>query len=82
MTGKSDQQDGLEQCRVQIDGIDADILQLLNRRAELAQQQEKIIATRQRLTVAMRDLGFDVVDSHANFVWCTHSAQPVQPIRS
>ena len=48
--------------------------------AWLATQRQRIIATRQRLQDAMRELGFDVVDSQANFAWCTHSAQPVQPI--
>ena len=48
--------------------------------AWLATQRQRIIATRQRLQDAMRELGFDVGDSHANFAWCTHSAQPVQPI--
>jgi histidinol-phosphate aminotransferase len=32
----------------------------------------KIIATRARLTDQLRTLGFDVVDSQANFVWATH----------
>ena len=46
----------------------------------LDQQRQRIMNTRRQLTDKMRRLGFDVVDSHANFVWCTHSAQPVQPI--
>lgn len=32
----------------------------------------KIVATRNRLTVALRNLKFDVMESQANFVWCTH----------
>ena len=40
----------------------------------------KIIATRQRMTAELEQLGFSAVPSQANFVWCTHAAQPVQPI--
>ncbi|MCA9039532.1 MAG: histidinol-phosphate transaminase [Planctomycetaceae bacterium] len=32
----------------------------------------QIQATRERLTLALRLLGFDVVDSQTNFVWATH----------
>ena len=46
----------------------------------LTDNRSKIIATRARLTKAMRDLGFEVVDSEANFVWCPHPEQPVRPI--
>ena len=38
----------------------------------LSENRGKVIATRARLTAAMRELGFDVTDSQANFVWCTH----------
>lgn len=33
---------------------------------------EKIQATRRRVTSSLRELGFECVDSQANFVWCTH----------
>jgi histidinol-phosphate aminotransferase len=46
----------------------------------LADNRAKIIATRQRLTAALRALGFAVVDSQANFVWCTHPDRPHRPI--
>lgn len=39
----------------------------------LAETRAKVIATRARLTDAMRGLGFEVVDSQANFVWCTQA---------
>ena len=48
--------------------------------AWLDQQRRKLLATRQRLTAAMRDLGFMTVESHANFTWNTHPARPVRPI--
>ncbi len=37
-------------------------------------------ASRERLQQQLRQLGFAVVPSHANFVWCTHPARPLQPI--
>lgn len=39
----------------------------------LADNQSAIRATRSRLSEALRKLGFEVIDSQANFVWCTHS---------
>jgi histidinol-phosphate aminotransferase len=38
----------------------------------LADNRAKILATRQRLLTALRDLGFITVDSRANFVWAVH----------
>lgn len=32
----------------------------------------KIVATRKRLTDVLRGMRFDVTESQANFVWCTH----------
>ena len=46
----------------------------------LRENVRKIIATRGRLTARLRELGFQVNDSHANFVWGTRSDQPVFPI--
>jgi histidinol-phosphate aminotransferase len=46
----------------------------------LADNRAKIIATRQRLTAAMRSLGYDAVESQANFVWCTHPERPHRPV--
>lgn len=39
--------------------------------AYLSETRSKILATRARLTQAMRGLGYHVPDSQANFVWCT-----------
>ena len=47
--------------------------------AWLQENRAKIIATRQRMSTALAKLGFSVVPSQANFVWCTHSEQPAQP---
>ena len=45
-----------------------------------AENRAKILATRSRLVAGLRKLGFSVVDSHANFVWSTHPAQPARPL--
>lgn len=46
----------------------------------LAETRGKILATRRRLTDAMRGLGFAAVESQANFVWCPHPTRPVKPL--
>ena len=46
----------------------------------LTENRSKIIATRRRLTDALRTLGYDAVESQANFVWCTHPERPHKPI--
>ncbi len=40
--------------------------------AWLAENRSRIVATRQRMTSELRQLGFAVIDSQANFVWCEH----------
>jgi histidinol-phosphate aminotransferase len=45
-----------------------------------AENRAKILATRSRLVAGLRKLGFNVVDSHANFVWSTHPVQPARPL--
>jgi len=52
----------------------------INDQTWLAENRQRIFDTRKRLTDGMRDLGFDVAPSQANFVWCTHTSRPVQPI--
>lgn len=49
-------------------------------RAWLAETRAKIVATRDRLTEAVRQLGFACPDSQANFVWCTQASVPVEPL--
>lgn len=48
--------------------------------AWLADTRARILATRDRLTIGMRQLGFAAVDSQANFVWCPHAELPVKPL--
>jgi len=68
------------------DSYNCDLLSIVGATAALGDQQwlrrtrAKILATRRRLTCAMRDLGFQVVDSQANFTWNTHPALPVKPL--
>ncbi len=52
----------------------------LEDQAYLRQTIAKIMATRTRLTTELRDLGFDVLPSQANFVWATRAERPVKPI--
>jgi histidinol-phosphate aminotransferase len=67
------------------DSYNCDVLSLAAATAALADQEHlhatraKILATRARLTAALRGLGFDALDSQANFVWCRHP-RPVQPV--
>ncbi|MFM8734058.1 MAG: histidinol-phosphate transaminase [Pirellulales bacterium] len=48
--------------------------------AWLADNRARIIASRRRLTDAMRSLGYDALESQANFVWCTHPERPHRPV--
>ncbi len=45
-----------------------------------ANNRARILATRDELTEGMRGLGFDVVPSQANFVWCTHADRQLKPL--
>ncbi len=38
----------------------------------LQENRRKILATREKLTLGLEQLGFQVIPSQANFVWCTH----------
>ena len=44
------------------------------------ENRTKVLATRETLTSATRDLGFDVVPSQANFIWITHPERPMRPL--
>jgi histidinol-phosphate aminotransferase len=48
--------------------------------AWLAETRAKIVATRGRMTAAVRQLGFSAVDSQANFVWCQHRTLAAEAI--
>lgn len=46
----------------------------------LAENRARVIATRGRMTDALRQWGFDVPDSQANFVWATCATRELRPI--
>ena len=46
----------------------------------LAENRAKIVAARSTLEAGLKRLGFDVVPSQANFVWCTHPRQPAKTL--
>jgi histidinol-phosphate aminotransferase len=46
----------------------------------LADNRTKIIASRQRLHGALVQMGFDVLPSQANFLWCTHGQRQLRPV--
>lgn len=48
--------------------------------AWLAENRAKILRTRDRLTAAMRELGFATIESQANFTWNPHPELPVKPL--
>lgn len=48
--------------------------------AWLAANRAKVIATRTRLTEGLRKLGFNALDSQANFVWAAHPSRPAKSL--
>lgn len=46
----------------------------------LAETRRKILATRLTLERGLHELGFEVLPSHANFVWCRHPARPSKQV--
>jgi histidinol-phosphate aminotransferase len=76
----------IEQLRKVKDSYNCDTLSIaaataaIDDQAWLADNRAKIIATRRRLTDEMRRLGYDAVESQANFVWCTHPERPHRPV--
>ena len=52
----------------------------INEEAWLAENRRKIVATRGRLEGGLKQLGFDVISSQANFVWCTHPRMAAKAI--
>jgi histidinol-phosphate aminotransferase len=76
----------IEQLRKVKDSYNCDALSIaaataaIDDRAWLAATRAKILATRGRLAAGLAALGFEVVESQANFVWCTHPSRPHRPI--
>jgi histidinol-phosphate aminotransferase len=68
------------------DSYNSDALSLSGATAAISDQAwlkenvRKIMATRNRMTTELTALGFDIIPSHANFVWCSRKDRPVKPI--
>ncbi|RMF41108.1 MAG: histidinol-phosphate transaminase [Planctomycetota bacterium] len=68
----------IEMLRKVKDSYNCDVLAIAGATAAIADQawfaenRAKVIATRSRLHDGLRGLGFEVITSYANFVWCTH----------
>ena len=74
----------IEQFRKVKDSYNCDALSIAGATAAILDQawfrenRAKALAGRTRLTDELRRLGFDVVDSQANFVWCNHASKSPQ----
>jgi histidinol-phosphate aminotransferase len=72
----------IEQLQKVKDSYNCDALSIAGATAAIADQawvqdnRQKIIATREHLTNALQTLGFRVIPSQANFVWCEHEKVP------
>ncbi len=68
------------------DSYNCDVLSLVAATSALQDQdylqttRARIVATRARLTEALRGLGFTVLPSQANFLWCQRSDRGVTPL--
>jgi histidinol-phosphate aminotransferase len=68
------------------DSYNCDVLSLAAATAAIQDQEYRlqtramILTTRERLTESLRGLGFDVLPSHANFVWAQRTDRPVKPL--
>ena len=68
------------------DSYNCDVLSMVAATAAIRDQEylrstrAKIIATRERMTRSLRQLGFNVCDSQANFVWSRRADRAVRPL--
>jgi histidinol-phosphate aminotransferase len=68
------------------DSYNCDVLSLAAATAAILDQEymhetrRNIVATRDRLSAGLRESGFDVTPSHANFVWARRPDRPVKPL--
>jgi histidinol-phosphate aminotransferase len=76
----------IEQLRKVKDSYNCDALSIagataaIDDQAWLQETRAAILATRERMTGALRGLGFASVPSQANFVWNPHPSVPVEPL--
>jgi histidinol-phosphate aminotransferase len=68
------------------DSYNCDVLSLTAATAAIEDQdyfrtlRERILATRRRMELELRRLGFDCCPSQANFVWCQRRDRPLKPL--
>lgn len=68
------------------DSYNCDVLSLIAATAAIEDQEyfhtvrDRIITTRGRMGEALRELGFIICPSQANFVWCRRTDRPIKPI--
>jgi histidinol-phosphate aminotransferase len=78
--------DVIRELRKVKDSYNCDTISIAGATAAMDDQQwlsetcGRIVATRERMTAALRELGFAAVDSQANFVWCPHPETPLEPV--
>ena len=76
----------IEQLRKVKDSYNCDALSIagataaIDDQAWLQETRSLILATRERMTSTLRELGFASVPSQANFVWNPHPSVPVEPL--
>jgi histidinol-phosphate aminotransferase len=76
----------IEQLRKVKDSYNCDTLSIAAATAAIGDQEwladnrQRLLTTRQRMTDRLEKIGFDVVPSQANFVWCTHSERPLKTL--
>ena len=76
----------IEQLRKLKDSYNCDALSIagataaIDDQAWLPETRTAILTTRERMTVALGELGFASVKSQANFVWNPHPGVPVKPL--
>lgn len=76
----------IEQLRKVKDSYNCDALSIagataaIDDQAWLAETRATILATRERMTAALSELGFASVPSQANFAWNPHPSVPVEPL--
>jgi histidinol-phosphate aminotransferase len=79
-------QDIVSMLRKVKDSYNTDMLSISGATAAVSDQAwlkenvQKVLNTRARMSDELRALGFSVIDSHANFVWCTHANREAKPI--
>ncbi|RIK77499.1 MAG: histidinol-phosphate transaminase [Planctomycetota bacterium] len=76
----------IEQLNKVKDSYNCDALSIAGATAALDDQRHfqrnraAILATRERLAGDLRKLGFECIDSQANFVWCRHPRHAARPL--